>query len=559
MEKIEKEFDKIQTSFNNGKKYLLGANKNIKLAIESYDNYLNELNICYETLKKSQQDNDSLNQINKVYITHLAKLSKIFLMIPYYYKAKMLCEKIIELDPDNIDILPSYVKCLNHFGDYSHIKEILNNVKEENDKIKELKKNNEERIKESKGEYNLKDIYLKFKEDKNYNLDLAEYKSEKISIQKDKIKGLIVVSNDEIPKGELIIASRAITYVPKLDKNLEKIYYENEEHHFKLLKQIEEKMIYTKEDNPEIYELYDKENGNLSLEERHQNYINNLNKKNLTISEKKLKGIFTNTFQTQLYLYDEFALAFGLFYYPSFLSHSCVPNTQMLGIGDFMFMFTNRLIKKNEELFTYYVENDEEYNKRQKKLKNQYGFECQCELCQIEKKKFKDNPNLKNKISNYINELIEISSGFDFNIFQSKKDEVLNFIKKNKNNINNYEKGLLYFNLYFLNYGDYSINYNMLEKALECYEQEKDMEFNIMKYYCLLKMYKINYVFYEYRCEEVEKKMLKLIEETLGNKHNEYAEILLEDILELYTSDDDEDISNFQDFKNGGNEGCRNY
>ena len=559
MEKIEKEFDKIQTSFNNGKKYLLGANKNIKLAIESYDNYLNELNNCYETLKKSQQDNDSLNQINKVYITHLAKLSKIFLMIPYYYKAKMLCEKIIELDPDNIDILPNYVKCLNHFGDYSHIKEILNNAKEENDKIKELKKNNEERIKESKGEYNLKDIYLKFKEDKSYNLDLAEYKSEKISIQKDKIKGLIVVSNDEIPKGELIIASRAITYVPKLDKNLEKIYYENEEHHFKLLKQIEEKMIYTKEDNPEIYELYDKENGNLSLEERHQNYINNLNKKNLTISEKKLKGIFTNTFQTQLYLYDEFALAFGLFYYPSFLSHSCVPNTQMLGIGDFMFMFTNRLIKKNEELFTYYVENDEEYNKRQKKLKNQYGFECQCQLCQIEKKKFKDNPNLKNKISNYINELIEISSGFDFNIIQSKKDEVLNFIKKNKNNINNYEKGLLYFNLYFLNYGDYSINYNMLEKALECYEQEKDMEFNIMKYYCLLKMYKINYVFYEYRCEEVEKKMLKLIEEALGNKHNEYAEILLEDILELYTSDDDEDISNFQDFKNGGNEGCRNY
>ena len=44
MEKIEKEFDKIQSSFNNGKKYLLGSNKNIKLAIESYDNYLNELN-----------------------------------------------------------------------------------------------------------------------------------------------------------------------------------------------------------------------------------------------------------------------------------------------------------------------------------------------------------------------------------------------------------------------------------------------------------------------------------------------------------------------------------
>ena len=47
-----------------------------------------------------------------------------------------------------------------------------------------------------------------------------------------------------------------------------------------------------------------------------------------------------------------------------------------------------------------------------------------------------------------------------------------------------------------------------------------------MKYYCLLKMYKINYVFYDYRCEEVKKKMLKLIEKALGNKHNEYAELL---------------------------------
>jgi len=46
-------------------------------------------------------------------------------------------------------------------------------------------------------------------------------------------------------------------------------------------------------------------------------------------------------------------------------------------------------------------------------------------------------------------------------------------------------------------------------------------------------MYKINYVFYNYRCEEVKKKMLKLIEEALGNKHNEYAKILLEDILKL--------------------------
>ena len=292
------------------------------------------------------------------------------------------------------------------------------------------------------------------------------------------------------------MASKAIVYVPKLDKNFEKIEYQNDEHHLNLLNKIKEKMIYTKEDNPEIYELYDQENGNLSLEERKQNYIKNLSNKKINISDKQLRGIFTNSFQTKLYLYDEFPLAFGLFYYPSFLSHSCVHNVEMLGIGDFMFVFADRKIEKNEELTVYYIENDEEYKKRQEKLKKQYGFECQCQLCQMEKKEFKEILDIKKKFCNYINELIEMNGQFDFSNFKNKKNEVVNFIKKNGNKLSNYEKGLLYFNLYFLSYGDYSINYNLAQKALECYENEKIFDFNIMKYYCLLKMYKVSYVFF---------------------------------------------------------------
>ena len=423
-----------------------------------------------------------------------------------------------------------------------------------------MKLKNEERIKETKGEYDLKKIYLKFKKDKDYDLELAEYKSNKISIEKDKIKGLIVMANEDISKGELILASKAIVYVPKLDNNFQKIEYENEEHHYSLLNKIKDKMVYTKEDNPEIYELYDQENGNLTLEERRQNYNKILNNKNIiNISDKKLRGIFTNTFQTKLYLYDEFALAFGLFYYPSFMSHSCLHNVEMLGIGDFMFIFADRNIKKNEELTVYYVENDEEYQKRQKKSKKQHGFECQCELCQLEKKKFEEMPDIKNKISKYINELIEISNQLDFTIFNIKKNEVLDFIKKYNNKINNYEKGLLYFNLYFLSYGNYEINYNFVKNALDCYENEKNMDFNIMKYYCLLKMYKISYVFFENKCKEIENKMLKLIQEAFGNKHDELAKILLDDILDLYTSDDDPDIISFNMNKNGEDNNCRNY
>ena len=52
--------------------------------------------------------------------------------------------------------------------------------------------------------------------------------------------------------------------------------------------------------------------------------------------------------------------------------------------------------------------------------------------------------------------------------------------------------------------------------------------------------------------------MLKLIKESFENKHNEFSEILLDDILELYTSDDDPDIMNFNMNKNGDQD-CRNY
>jgi len=65
----------------------------------------------------------------------------------------------------------------------------------------------------------LKKIYENFKKTNNYNLDLAEYKSNKISLKQDKVKGLQLVANENISKGEILIAEKAIVYAPLLDKN----------------------------------------------------------------------------------------------------------------------------------------------------------------------------------------------------------------------------------------------------------------------------------------------------------------------------------------------------
>ena len=146
---MENEFS-LESLFDKGKKYLVGKSKDIKLAIQNYENYFNKLNEFYESLQKISKED---------YLSNLIKLSKIFWLIPYFFKSKIICEKVLELDKNNIEIISTYIKCLHHFREYSKITEILNNIKSDNAKIKELKAKNEERIKESKGEYNLKNIY----------------------------------------------------------------------------------------------------------------------------------------------------------------------------------------------------------------------------------------------------------------------------------------------------------------------------------------------------------------------------------------------------------------
>ena len=75
------------------------------------------------------------------------------------------------------------------------------------------------------------------------------------------------------------------------------------------------------------------------------------------------------------------------------------------------------------------------------------------------------------------------------------------------------------------------------------------MDFNIMKYYCLLKMYKIDFVYKNNLCDDIKKRMLKLLKEAFGNKQNDYVEKILDDIIKDNTSDDEPDIINFRENK----------
>lgn len=561
---IEEEFNSIQSLFDEGKKYLFGKNKNVKLAIENYDSYYLKINQIFNDLKANIKTNnfEENEKLKNTYAFHLIRLSKIYIMIPYFYKSKIICEKVLEIDKNNIQIIPTYIKCLHHFKEYSLITNILSNIKSEDEAIKDLKNKNEERIKESKGIYNFNKIYENFKKTNNYNLDLAEYKSNKISIVQDKIKGLIVMANEDISKGEILIAEKAIVYVPIIEKNFID-YIPKEIWHKSLQDKIEEKILYCKEDNPEIFEMYDGTNGNISLEKRKENYLKNIfQNDNLIYPENKIISLFSDCFSTKIFIYDELSTASGVFCNTSFFSHSCDPNIMILGIGNFIFSIADKNIKKNEELTTFYIENDREFTQRQNDLFINYGFKCNCTLCEIEKENFEKNNDVKIQISNYIVQLIDMSvnsPNHNINEYFTKHKEVEDFIEKNKDKIRNFEKGLLYYNLFFI-WSNSKANYNLLAKALDCFEKETSLNYNTMIYNCLLKMYRMNYIFNNEKCDEIKKKMLKFFSEAFGNKQNEFAESIVDDIIKLNTSEDDPDLKLFkqtklEEMKNLGNNG----
>ncbi|KAG9485840.1 hypothetical protein GDO78_008753 [Eleutherodactylus coqui] len=87
-------------------------------------------------------------------------------------------------------------------------------------------------------------------------------------------------------------------------------------------------------------------------------------------------------------------LATALFPVLSLLNHSCDPNTSVSFQGTSVMVRASRSITKGEEVLHCYGPHKSRINleKRQKLLKDQYFFACQCEACTEEQRLTEDNP-----------------------------------------------------------------------------------------------------------------------------------------------------------------------
>ena len=292
---------------------------------------------------------------------------------------------------------------------------------------------------------------------------------------------------------------------------------------------LKEKLKNEPEKMKSFFKLYNGKNLNKNLEERAKN--NEIN------DEIILNVLNYNGLSPYKSLYVYTPLVIGLWFYSSLINHSCLPNCDYIGIGDFIFIVSIEDIPKGDELTISYVPNDIEYSERIEKLKK-WGFKCQCKLCKKEEELFKNVPE-KKIINEYITELNKINHSLSQPYEDNELQNIDNYLEKNKNKVTWYELSLCYYLLYRctpFQYTEALIMENMkrLDKAKKYIEGKND-RFEMKIYYEYYFAYKF---MKKFDMTEKIKNKIKDIYLKIFKGQDKYVDKIVDDTLDYQYSID---------------------
>ena len=309
-------------------------------------------------------------------------------------KALYYANKCLELNQNNEKALCQKLLSLIGLGKIEEYTDILNNneIAKNSKMIQNVTKGlfvlPEQKIENSLKNYDFVEFLSK---EKQFGvIEINDYRNPKIEIKESIKKGIGIFAKEDIKTGEIILLEKALSAIPYnvIDIHIKKSKEDDLKKVYELL--IKKQKYFTKSFNERISSLFDGNNLNISLNDR---------QKNTNISEQKILQIFrSNCFGTTRSLLHPRNIAYGLWVFSSYFNHSCLSNCHTEGIGDLIYMISITDIKKGEELTVNYIPCDIEYIKRKNLLKAKWGFDCDCELCNYEKKI--ENTDVKNYLVN---------------------------------------------------------------------------------------------------------------------------------------------------------------
>lgn len=300
------------------------------------------------------------------------------------------------------------------------------------------------------GKYDINQMLIDEKE--SFFLNNGDYINPKIKIAFNPQKGISMIAQEDIKIGEYILAEKAIyvcrAHDPNNDfesniklntpfhiiENIEKIDSINN-----LIKIVKKSPL----DYKEFFALFNGQN----LMDDYESRIGKEPKELLSmLSTELIEDIFKfNWYKTYRYFLTQNKLGIGLWKKFSLFNHSCAPNTTNYGIGDFIFVMPNRLIKKGEEITILYLTTPKLFeDERNGLFKDIYNFKCNCDLCEYERKNRQNNANVYPQYDKYIRKLID-----NQNTYQKEKamKEFPKFLEKNKEYLLEYDIGKAYLEL----------------------------------------------------------------------------------------------------------------
>ena len=368
------------------------------LAKHEYSSAMN-IYLCCSELKI--EDKLLIFQIYKRIINSCLKINAYSLSLQY-------CDKyLLFQDKNNIDIIKYKIRSLVNCRKFQEAKQFL--IDNRNALQNEEYRNQQKYIKS-----NVDNINGIFDFNNIKGSDVSDYFSSKIEIDLHDNKGNRLIAKEDISKGELLIVSKAF-YLLTFEEYLQglKEYYESINYkrfrvyffdelaesmvdpEFYLYENLDEQKKISEKDYEKLLDLDDFDNWNVKYSERAEKHPDKENPNLLRVVEINSIKVHSSIFSCENQGYG-----LGLWYYPSFINHSCNPNTLEFGINDIFILYSQKEIKKGEEITRRYFPYGLDLPRKHQYLGN-YGFVCKCEICSPQLQRYFSD---KEKYDTYINE-----------------------------------------------------------------------------------------------------------------------------------------------------------